>query len=66
VLPDVVSRPDPQLEVRLMSDLNMLAVTGGRERSASEWKKLLSAAGFECAGIIGVPEDPVSIIEGVK
>jgi hypothetical protein len=32
ILPPIVSHPDPQLEGHLMSDLNMLAVTGGRER----------------------------------
>jgi hypothetical protein len=46
ILPPLVSHADPQLEGRLMSDLNMLAVTGGRERSEREWRKLLEAAGF--------------------
>ncbi|HEX4067096.1 MAG TPA: methyltransferase [Acidobacteriaceae bacterium] len=46
VLPPIVSRADPHLEGRLMSDLNMLAVTGGRERSEREWKKVLESAGF--------------------
>ncbi len=46
VLPALVSQADPELEGRLMSDLNMLAVTGGRERSEREWKRLLEAAGF--------------------
>ena len=46
VLPPLVSHSDPQLEVRLLSDLNMLAVTGGRERSEREWRALLEAAGF--------------------
>jgi hypothetical protein len=46
VLPPLVSHSDPQLEGRLMSDLNMLAVTGGRERSEREWRALLEAAGF--------------------
>jgi hypothetical protein len=32
ILPPIVSHPDPQLEGHLMSDLNMLAVSGGRER----------------------------------
>jgi hypothetical protein len=32
ILPPIVSHPDPQLEGHLMSDLNMLAVIGGRER----------------------------------
>jgi O-methyltransferase len=46
ILPALVSHADPQLEGHLMSDLNMLAVTGGKERSEREWKTLLEAAGF--------------------
>jgi ubiquinone/menaquinone biosynthesis C-methylase UbiE len=64
VLPDVVDHADEELERRLMSDLNMLAVTGGKERSAAEWKQLLENAGFECKGIIPVAGELVSIIEG--
>jgi hypothetical protein len=63
VPPDVVGHADPELEHRLMSDINMLAVTGGKERSAVEWKELLSGAGFECRRIIPVPGDLVSIVE---
>jgi hypothetical protein len=66
VLPDVVDRADPELEQRLMSDLNMLAVTGGKERSAVEWKSLLTGAGFECQRIIPVAGDLVSIIEAAR
>lgn len=51
ILPALVSQADPQLEGRLMSDLNMLAVTGGKERSEREWKTLLEAAGFTLTGI---------------
>jgi ubiquinone/menaquinone biosynthesis C-methylase UbiE len=64
VLPDVVDHPDEELERRLMSDLNMLAVTGGKERSGAEWKQLFKSAGFECKGIIPVAGELVSIIEG--
>jgi hypothetical protein len=49
-----------------MSDINLLAVTGGKERSAVEWKKLLSSAGFECQRIIPVPGELVSIIEAAR
>jgi precorrin-6B methylase 2 len=65
VLPDVVDHADAKLEFRLMSDLNMLAVTGGKERSAAEWKKLLHSAGLECQSITPVPRQLVSIIEAV-
>jgi hypothetical protein len=40
-----------------MSDLNMLAVTGGRERSEHEWRTLLQAAGFRLAGVFPVGND---------
>ena len=63
VLPDVVDHADPELESRFMSDLNMLAVTGGKERSAVEWKRLVADAGLKCLRIIPVSGDLASIIE---
>jgi hypothetical protein len=63
VLPDVVDHVDADLELRCMSDVNMLVVTGGRERSAGEWKALLERSGFECRGVVPVPGETVSIIE---
>jgi hypothetical protein len=51
IVPPLVARADARLEVRLMSDINMMAVTGGRERSEAEWKTLLEAAGFRLAGV---------------
>jgi O-methyltransferase domain/Dimerisation domain len=62
VLPDVVSGPAPELVGRFMSDLNMMAVTGGRERSEHEWRQLLEEAGFTLARNIPVPEMDVSIL----
>ncbi len=62
VLPPVVSQADPHLETKLMSDINMLAVTGGRERNEREWRALLEAAGFRAAGVYAV-ESEVGIIE---
>jgi hypothetical protein len=63
VLPEVIDRPDPAIEARIMSDLNMLAVTGGKERTSSEWRRLLGRPGLRCEGIFPVPGDLVSIIE---
>jgi O-methyltransferase domain len=62
ILPPVVSHVDPHLEGHLMSDLNMLAVTGGRERSEHEWKTLVEAAGFRLVGVHPVGRD-VGIVE---
>jgi O-methyltransferase domain/Dimerisation domain len=63
VLPDLVDRADPAVEKLLMSDLNMLAVTGGRERSATEWRALVTAADLELCGIVPVAGEMHSIIE---
>jgi hypothetical protein len=63
VLPNVVNHADKGLEQRVMSDLNMLAVTGGKERSGVEWKALLLRAGFQVIRIIAVPNESASIIE---
>lgn len=64
ILPALVSRADPQLEGHLMSDLNMLAVTGGKERSEREWKTLLDAAGFVLTGVYPVGYDN-QLVRGV-
>jgi len=66
VLPDTVTDADPELERRLMSDLNMLVVTGGKERTATAWKALLTNAGFEIQNVIPVPGQSVSIIEAIS
>ena len=62
ILPPRVAQADPQLEIHLMSDLNMLAVTGGRERSEQEWRTLLEAAGFRVAGVFPVGSE-IGIVE---
>ncbi|MGA8531292.1 MAG: methyltransferase [Acidobacteriaceae bacterium] len=62
ILPPRVAQADPELEGHLMSDLNMLAVTGGRERSESEWRALLESSGFRLNGVYPVGSD-VGIVE---
>lgn len=61
VLPDIIPQSDPSVEGRLMSDLNMMAVTGGRERSAKEWATLLHNAGFQLQRIIPVLTETGSV-----
>ena len=63
VLPETVDRPDEDLEQRLMSDLNMLVVTGGRERTEREWKDLLRQARFDHVSSTAAGPRPVSVIE---
>jgi O-methyltransferase len=45
-----------------MSDLNMMAISGGRERTATEHRALLEAAGFSLTEIIPTQSE-VSVIE---
>ncbi len=44
-------------------DLNMLVMTGGKERTAKEFEELLAAAGFKLLRVIPT-ELPTSIVEG--
>jgi hypothetical protein len=54
----------PDADFSKVLDVIMLAVTGGRERTPSEYKELLSRAGFELKRIITTPSQ-YSIIEAV-
>ncbi len=47
-----------------LSDLQMLVMSGGRERTRAEFQELFTAAGFKLQGIHSTPS-PQSIIEGV-
>jgi hypothetical protein len=71
VLPDLVSHAVPKLEALFLSDLNMMTVTGGKERSTSEWKSLLGAAQFRMGRIVPIAEQDRSspdapVVEGVS
>jgi hypothetical protein len=46
-------------------DLNMLVMTGGRERTESQYRELLAAAGFELTRILQTPS-PFCVIEAVR
>ncbi len=65
VLPVQIAAADTRLERLLLADLNMLAVTGGRERSATDWETLLSGVGFERRRTITCAGQDFSIIEAV-
>jgi hypothetical protein len=61
ILPALVSHADPQSEGHLMSDLNMLTVTGGRERNEREWRTLLEASGFILSTVYPVGGDTLMV-----
>ena len=46
-------------------DLNMLVMTGGRERTEAEFRRLYEASGFRLARVVPT-ESPFSAIEGVR
>ena len=66
VLPNTINRVDPDLERCLMSDLNMLAVTGGKERTEVEWVRLLERADLQLLRVMPVPGDPVCVVEASR
>jgi O-methyltransferase domain len=49
----------------IQGDLNMLVLTGGRERNAHEYDQLLSAAGLEITHIVPT-QSQWSVIEGKR
>ncbi len=46
-------------------DLNMLVMTGGRERTEEEFRQLYEAAGFHLTRIVPT-ESPFSVVEGMR
>lgn len=65
VLPDAIGKPDPNIERLMMSDLNMLVVTGGQERSQNEWSTLLVSAGLQLQRVLSVAGQTACMIEAV-
>jgi len=63
VLPDRVDPADPETEDLMMSDLNMMLVTGGRERTEEQWSALLRSAGLQLMGILPVAGQTRCILE---
>ena len=56
-----VAGPNEGLDTKL-SDLNMLVMPGGRERSVAEYEALLELAGFLAARVLSTPTS-FSLIE---
>ncbi|MCP3392865.1 methyltransferase [Bradyrhizobium sp. CCGB12] len=60
ILPELATT-DPEHRSCVMSDLNMLRGPGGRERTYSEYRRLVIPAGFIFTGITGI--GPFSLVE---
>ncbi len=63
IMPDTPAG-SPDVMMMVMSDLNMMVCTGGKERTEAEFRDLLAGAGFELRSITPVPAPTnFSIIE---
>jgi hypothetical protein len=65
LLAELVVPPGGEGALSKLSDLHMMVMTGGRERTEAEYGALLGAAGFRLTRIIPT-ESLVSVIEGVR
>jgi ubiquinone/menaquinone biosynthesis C-methylase UbiE len=65
ILVEAVVPPGSELHFSKFMDLNMLVMTGGRERSEEEFRRLYEASGFRLNRIVPT-ESPFSVIEGVR
>lgn len=63
VLPDRIEA-SPFVQAQMLSDLNMLVRTGGRERTESEYRTLLAGSGFRLDRILAT-DAAVSIVEAI-
>lgn len=62
VLPETASTEQP---IAFFTDLNMLVTTGGRERTESEFRAMLTETGFTVQSVRLGAAGPLSIIEAV-
>jgi hypothetical protein len=61
----VVEEDDNQPSISKIMDLNMLVMTGGRERTTAEYSELFEKTGFKLNRVIPTPS-PVSIVEAIR
>jgi len=61
----VVEEDDSVPSMSKVMDLNMLAMTGGKERTATEYRALLEKTGFKLTRVIPTPS-PMQIVEAVR
>lgn len=65
LLAETVVAPANQPDLSKLMDVNMLVMTGGRERTAKEFEQLFAQAGFRLTRIVPTAS-PVNLIEGAK
>nr|WP_315821353.1 methyltransferase [Paraflavitalea speifideiaquila] len=63
---DAVIPPGNTFHPGKFMDINMMVVTGGRERTAAEFQQLFEQAGLQFNRVIDLKVPDVSIVEGEK
>jgi hypothetical protein len=63
LLVEMVIPPGDEMHPAKLLDLTMLIATGGRERTADEYRDLYAKAGFELTRVVPTAS-PVSVVEG--
>jgi hypothetical protein len=64
LLAELVLKPGNEPDRAKMSDLNMMVMNGGRERTADDFGRLFTAAGFLLSAVTPM-SGPFSVIEGI-
>jgi hypothetical protein len=62
---EIIVPPGNEPSIAKLLDMEMMVMTGGRERTVEEYRDLLEASGFTFSRVIPTKES-VSIIEGIR
>jgi hypothetical protein len=65
VMDSVVPASNAEPSLARLMDLNMLVMTGGKERTEAEFRELFESAGFNLVKVHAT-ESPIAIVEGVR
>jgi hypothetical protein len=65
ILLESVITADPEPDLGKFIDIEMLALPGGRERSAEEFKALFARSGFEMTKVVRT-KSPLSVVEAIR
>ena len=62
---EMVVPPGAEPSLSKLGDINMMVMTGGRERTEAEFRQLFDAGGFDLVSV-HPSEGPMSVVEGVR
>jgi len=65
ILLEMVLRGDAEPDLGKLLDIEMLAMPGGRERTADEFKALFARSGFEMTRVVPT-KSPLSVVEAIR